>query len=90
LDGVAPQNSEKPREILPRRDQANEYLLMGLRLKEGVSLNRYAQILGRALPDDRVAHLKDIGMVTQTKDRLTVTNQGVMVLNAVLEDLLVD
>lgn len=90
LDGVVPQRSEKPRESLPRRDQANEYLLMGLRLKEGISLNRYAQILGQALPDDRVAHLKDIGMVTQTKDRLTVTNQGVMVLNAVLEDLLVD
>ena len=90
LDGVAANKSEKPRDALSRRDQANEFLLMGLRLKEGVSLNRYAQILGQPLPKDKIVHLEDIGMLRHQKDRISVTNQGVMVLNAVLEELLVD
>jgi oxygen-independent coproporphyrinogen-3 oxidase len=90
LDGVATQKSEKPRESLQRRDQANEFLLMGLRLKEGVRLDRYAQILGQPLPEDKIAHLENIDMLKRHKNQISVTNQGVMVLNAVLEELLVD
>lgn len=90
LEGVAANKSEKPRDALSRRDQANEFLLMGLRLKEGISLDRYAQILGQPLPKDKIVHLEDIGMLRHQKDRISVTNQGVIVLNAVLEELLVD
>ena len=90
LDGVADKTSEKPREALSRRDQANEFLLMGLRLKEGVSLDRYEKLLGQPLPEDKIAHLEGIGMITRANDNISVTNQGVMVLNAVLEELLVD
>lgn len=90
LDGVAHGKSEKPREALSRRDQANEFLLMGLRLKEGVSEERYSQILGEQLPADKVSHLEGIGMITVQERQLTVTNQGLMVLNAVIENLLAD
>ena len=90
LDGVADKMSEKPREALSRRDQANEFLLMGLRLKEGVSLDRYEKLLGQPLPSNKIAHLEDIDMITRANDNISVTNQGVMVLNAVLEELLVD
>jgi len=90
LDGVARETSEKPREALSSNDQANEFLLMGLRLKEGVSLNRYNQIAGQALPDDKVKHLENIGMIMRTDDNLSVTYQGLMVLNAVIEELLLD
>ncbi|AXI40627.1 radical SAM family heme chaperone HemW [Sulfitobacter sp. SK011] len=90
LDGVADKTSEKPREALSRRDQANEFLLMGLRLKEGVSLDRYERLLGQPLPEDKIAHLEDIDMITRANDNISVTNQGVMLLNAVLEELLVD
>jgi len=90
LDGVADKTSENPREALSRRDQANEFLLMGLRLKEGVSLDRYDRLLGQPLPEDKIAHLEGIGMITRANDNISVTNQGVMVLNAVLEELLVD
>ncbi len=90
LDGVAGNVAQKPREVLPNKDQANEYLLMGLRLKEGVSLARYTRILGQNLSDDKLSHLETIGMLTHTGDNISVTDQGVMVLNALLESLLVD
>ncbi len=90
LDGVARGSSEKPREHLSRRDQANEFLLMGLRLKEGVSMDRYAHLLGQPLPLAKINHLQDIGVIKAENDRLAVTNQGVIVLNAVIEALLVD
>lgn len=90
LDGVPIGASEKPREPLSRQDQANEFLLMGLRLKEGVSLSRYTDILGKPLPESKIIHLQDIGMLNRSGDKISVTDQGLMVLNAVLEELLVD
>ena len=90
LNGVSMGLTEKPREALSKIDQANEYLLMGLRLKEGVSLERYAEILSQPIPESKITHLIGIGMVSRLNDQLSVTNQGLMVLNAVLENLLVD
>ena len=61
---------------------------MGLRLKEGVDLARYAAISGHAIDENAVAHLQDIGMAERHGDRLIVSDQGVIVLNAVIETLL--
>ena len=63
---------------------------MGLRLKEGIDLNRFAALSGAPLSDEKLAHLSDIGMIDVKQERLTVTNQGFMVLNAVIEGLLPD
>ncbi|WP_411976338.1 radical SAM family heme chaperone HemW [Sulfitobacter faviae] len=88
LDGVAKGEAEKPRTALSRSEQATEFLLMGLRLKEGVDLTRYADIAGHEIDEKAVNHLRDIGMATREKDRLIVSDQGVIVLNAVIETLL--
>ncbi len=88
LAAVDTNSAEKPRQLLTRADEASEFLLMGLRLKEGVSLSRYEKLSGRPLDPGRIEHLRDIGMVDATKDRITVSEQGFMVLNAVLADLL--
>ena len=61
---------------------------MGLRVKEGISLSRYEKISGAPLSKDALDHLSDIGMIEVTGDRLVVKNQGVMVLNAVIEALI--
>ena len=90
LDGVKVQQTEKPREALSIRDQANEFLLMGLRLKEGVSLTRYKNLLGEPLPSTKIDHLERIGMVQKKESQLIVTDQGFMVLNAIIEELLTD
>ena len=47
----------------PPEDRAEEALMMGLRLTEGVDLARYEALSGRALDPDRLAALLAHGMV---------------------------
>ncbi len=76
------------REDLSGDDQGAEFLLMGLRLTEGVSLARYMGLSGRALDAGAVADLHKDGLVRRDGDRLTVTATGRPVLNAVIAALL--
>ena len=82
--------TETPAQLLDTEAQASEFLMMGLRLREGISLARFASIAGRPLSSKAIESLADLGMITRSEDRLTVTDQGFMVLNAVLFELLRD
>ncbi|WP_299203653.1 radical SAM family heme chaperone HemW [uncultured Tateyamaria sp.] len=77
-------------EVLSGVDQAAEFLLMGLRLAEGVDLDRYTQLANQPLDSTRISELADMGLVTQRDRRLSVTNQGFSLLNGVLRALLND
>lgn len=90
LEAVNKGNGESLRESLSSEDAAAEYLMMGMRLTEGLDMVRYTQISGRALPQSKLADLADLGMVTISDQRLRATNQGRAVLNAVLRELLMD
>jgi putative oxygen-independent coproporphyrinogen III oxidase len=69
-------------------ERGEEYLMMGLRLSEGVDLGMLDQI-GVARPDPgRIAPLMDLGFVEAEGDRLRVTRAGQPLLNAILRDLL--
>ncbi|MDQ6433316.1 radical SAM family heme chaperone HemW [Mesorhizobium sp. LHD-90] len=75
-------------EILNRSEEADEYLLMGLRLAEGIDLDRYARLSGRELSSERLAILQDEGLVASIgNSRLRATPAGMVVLNAVVADL---
>jgi oxygen-independent coproporphyrinogen-3 oxidase len=75
-------------ETLTREERADEFLLMGLRLAEGIDLERYAALAGRPLDPKRIASLQAEGAVTTTVDgRLRVTLSGFPVLDAVVADL---
>src|SRR5690349_5395721 len=75
-------------ETLTRAEQADEYLLMGLRLAEGIDPQRYAAFSGHPLDEARIATLRAEGMVERTDDgRLRVTREGLPVLDAVVADL---
>ncbi len=75
-------------DILTREEQADEFLLMGLRLAEGVDLERYAAVSGRPLDPTRIAALVEHGLVETTEaGRLRVTLPGFPVLDAVVADL---
>jgi oxygen-independent coproporphyrinogen-3 oxidase len=87
LDGIDKADTQRPRFALSRDAQAQEYLLMGLRLKDGVSLSRYTALSGRPLSDHAVRNLIELGMVIQDKDKIIVLNQGFMVLNSVISEL---
>ncbi len=67
---------------------ADEFLVMGLRLAEGLDLARHARLAGRPLPDERVDPLVEDGfLVRPSPGRLAVTARGRLVLDAVLRAL---
>ncbi len=75
-------------EKLTGGEAANEYLLMGLRLAEGIDPERYRALAGRALDPERISILCHEGAVETTADgRLRVTPSGFPVLDAVVADL---
>jgi putative oxygen-independent coproporphyrinogen III oxidase len=74
-------------ETLTRAEQADEYLLMGLRLAEGIDPTRYAAFAGHPLDPARIAALGAEGFVETVDGRLRVTRAGFPVLDAVVADL---
>ncbi|GGE32746.1 coproporphyrinogen III oxidase [Agaricicola taiwanensis] len=67
---------------------ADEFLVMGLRLAEGVDLARYRRLTGEDLDPVRIKALVDDGLIEALgADRLRVTPSGFPVLDAVVADL---
>jgi putative oxygen-independent coproporphyrinogen III oxidase len=75
-------------EVLTRVEQADEFLLMGLRLAEGITPQRYEDLVGHPLDEARIAALRAEGFVELAGDgRLRVTPAGFPILDAVVADL---
>ena len=75
-------------DVLTREERSDEFLLMGLRLAEGIDLDRYADVSGRPLDPDRIESLHGHGLIeTTAQGRLRVTLPGFPVLDAVVADL---
>ncbi|TBW35783.1 coproporphyrinogen III oxidase [Siculibacillus lacustris] len=79
-------------DLLTFEEQGDEYLLMGLRLDEGIDLDRWEVISGRVLDPARLADLVHHGMVEVVIDengrrRVRATPGGFVVLDAVVADL---
>jgi putative oxygen-independent coproporphyrinogen III oxidase len=78
---------EEPREGVSREEQATEYLLMSMRLLEGLDLSRYEALAGFPIAPERIAELGDLGLVRVDSGRLIATAEGRAVLNGVLREL---
>ncbi|MEM8579255.1 MAG: radical SAM family heme chaperone HemW [Pseudomonadota bacterium] len=78
---------EMPRERLSLEERAQEFLMMGLRLSEGVDLHEF-DALGQRLPPEQLADLQDMGLVEIENHRLRTTDEGRILLNAILRKLL--
>lgn len=75
-------------EALTSEQVADEFLLMGLRLAEGIDPQRYARLAGRPLDPRRIALLDEQGALEMTTSgMLRVTLSGFPVLDAVVADL---
>lgn len=75
-------------ERLTREEEADEFLLMGLRLAEGIDLARYESLSGRSLSSKRIAVLQEERLVAPVgNSRLRATADGMIVLDAVVADL---
>ena len=75
-------------DLLNSEERADEFLLMGLRLAEGIDPARYTDLSGRALDPKRIAILREEGAImVDANGRLRVTQSGFPVLDAVVADL---
>ncbi|SEC42613.1 oxygen-independent coproporphyrinogen-3 oxidase [Rhizobiales bacterium GAS191] len=75
------------RNVLLPADEGDEFLLMGLRLGEGIDPQRFAALAGRELAPERIELLTSLGLVEASEGRLRVTQEGFLVLDAVVADL---
>jgi len=75
-------------ETLSSEGWAEEYVLMGLRISEGISLSRYQQISGHNLAPDKIKHYVEAGLLVLRDDRLSATHKGRMVLDTLCRELL--
>ena len=64
--------------------------MMGMRLFEGLDLERHEALAGKPLSVKKIQELTDWGMIVVDGARLRATSQGRAVLNAVLRELLTD
>lgn len=71
--------------VLATGDQAEEYLLMGLRLSEGIDLARFENLAGRGLITE--PYIAD-GLLENCGPKLKATARGRMVLNRLIAELL--
>lgn len=74
-------------EAIAPADQASEYLLMGLRVIEGIDLDRFAALAGRDIDSGKIAGLKSLGLIRRDGNRLSATPDGRKLLNAVIAEL---
>lgn len=81
------QAGELPRHLLNSDEHALEYLLMSMRLAEGLDIQRYQELAKSRLDSERLLHLSQLGMITSDGKRLRATAKGRMVLNAIIRDL---
>ncbi len=73
---------------LSREEQGDEFLLMGLRLREGIDVARYSALSGRTLKRRQIDELAGYGFIHEdARGRLRVTPQGMPLLDTVVADL---
>jgi oxygen-independent coproporphyrinogen-3 oxidase len=76
---------------LTAQERAVEALLMGLRLREGIDLReiseRTALPICAFLEEAAVARLERQGLLRQDQARLTVTSEGLLLLDSILAEI---
>lgn len=87
LESVMRGNGELLRERLTGSEQADEYLLMGLRVSNGIDVERLAGLSGRAMDKGRIDNLEGMGLIRIKDGRISLTDQGFMLLNRVVSEL---
>ena len=75
-------------ERLTREEEADEFLMMGLRLVEGIDLARFETLSGRTLPRRQLSILQEEGLVEPVGNSgLRATPSGMIVLNSLVAEL---
>jgi oxygen-independent coproporphyrinogen-3 oxidase len=81
-------SGESGREALAAEEQAVEMVMMGLRLSEGIAIERFETLAGRPLAARVIAELTGMGLLSAVDGRLWATPAGRRVLDRVIGVLL--
>ena len=74
--------------VLSQEEQADELLLMGLRVKEGVDLARWSSLSGKPMDAEREDFLLKLGLIERIGNaRLRATPEGMLLLNRIVAEL---
>jgi putative oxygen-independent coproporphyrinogen III oxidase len=68
-------------------EQAPEYLLMSMRINEGLDLTRHAKLAGRFIAPDKIDMLAALDLLQVVDGRLQATRRGRPLLNAIIREL---
>lgn len=68
-------------------EQAQEYLLMGMRKTDGIAIARHLSLGERSIDEFALNTLADAKLIIVEQDRLKVTKQGLMLLDSVVSQL---
>jgi putative oxygen-independent coproporphyrinogen III oxidase len=81
-------NGEISRDRLGGIERAEEYVLMGLRLSEGISVSHFQRLANQQICTDAISRLRHDDLVEHKGDRLIATQKGRMLLNHVTAEVL--
>lgn len=68
-----------------------EYIMLALRLKEGLCFDKYRERFGKDLPDavkKAALPLKGVGLLNINADRISLTDRGMLLSNSIITNLL--
>lgn len=87
LKAVGKGCGNKVNEPLLAKDQAAEYLVMGLRINDGIDRARYNALSGRDLDPDKIEDLLDQGLISVSNNTISASQRGRPVLNHIIREL---
>ena len=86
ISGNFPTYNER---IVSNTDHYEEYVIMGLRLREGISLEKVRTTFGKDFDKDKLNNLMSLGLIEIFNNRLKVLSKGRILLNQIIKELLV-
>ena len=75
-------------ESVSNSEQAEEYIMMGLRLREGINLSYYNQLSNTKIPKSIINELVNDNLISLNNQILTTTKTGKMLTNYVIRKIL--
>ena len=73
---------------LSTAEQAEEYIIMGLRLQEGLNMKHYVNVAKKELPDSKINDLLNENLIEVNDQILKTTNSGKLLTNYIIRELL--
>lgn len=80
-------------EVLDQRQQMEEFMFLGLRLRDGVSRRRFQEIFGmefQGVYGNAVKHLSEQKLLEQKEGYILLTEKGISVSNYVMSEFLLE